>query len=67
MHMYDRVGREKLLFTTDKESSDWLTGNEGPRDGADLRVDTRTVARWWRAASTSRACVCSIWRATPLP
>ena len=59
MHMYDRVGREKLLFTNmDKESSDWLTSNEGPRDGADLRIDTRTVAQMVESGEIDKSRVC---------
>lgn len=59
MHMYDRVGREKLLFTNmDKESSDWLTSNKGPRDGADLRIDARTVAQMVESGEIDKSRVC---------
>jgi hypothetical protein len=35
MHMYDRIGGEKLLFTNmDDDSASWLQGEEGPRLGA---------------------------------
>jgi ribosome biogenesis SPOUT family RNA methylase Rps3 len=71
MHMYDRVGGEKLLFTNmDGASAAWLRGTEGPRAGApDLRIEARTVAQMCRdgdIADKSRVCLLDLRGEQPL-